>query len=115
MKLATCSILAFGLLVFSCNVKAGDLEAKQANQDIMAYQYKAVVELGHGVSAISAFTPVISEWCQKESDRFFQIRSRIDGPIDEKVARRATREKDQQMASRITLMKRADERKASKK
>ena len=115
MRLTACSTLAFGLLVFVCNVKADDLEAKQANQDIMVCQYKAAVELDDGISDITALAPVIAEWCQKESDRFFQItRSRIDGRIDEKVARRAIREKDLQMASRIILMKRADERKASR-
>ena len=99
--------------VISNQAGAEDLQARKANEDIMVCQYKASIELDDGVSDVNTLAPIIADWCQKESDRFYQItRSRINGPIDEKVARQAIREKDLQMASRIILMKRTDERKA---
>lgn len=104
-------------LIFTCVISsqagAEDLQTKKANEDIMVCQYKASIELDDGVSDVNTLAPIIADWCQKESDRFYQItQSRINGPIDEKVARQAIREKDLQMASRIILMKRTDERKA---
>lgn len=104
-------------LIFTCMISsqagAEDLQAKKANEDIMVCQYKAAIEFDDGVSDIKTLVPIIADWCKNESDRFYQItRSRINGPIDERVARQAIREKDLQMASRIILMKRTDERKA---
>jgi hypothetical protein len=94
---------------------AEDLEAKEANEEIMVCQYKAAIKFDDGVSDVRTLAPIIADWCQKESDRFYHItRGRINGPVDERVARQAIREKDLQMSSRIILMKRADERKASR-
>ncbi|MOA13446.1 hypothetical protein D3C78_1334990 [compost metagenome] len=104
------------MLMISSYVVAEDLEAKKANEDIMVCQYKAAIDLDDSVSDARTLASIIADWCQEESDRFYLItQSRINGPIDERVARQAIREKDLQMASRIILMKRADERKASRK
>ena len=90
-----------------------NLQAKKANEDIMVCQYKAAIELDDGVSDLNSLAPIIADWCKSESDRFYQIlRRSIRGPIDETATRQANREKDLQMAGRVILMKRADERKA---
>jgi len=100
-------------VVVSTQAVAEDLQAKKANEDIMLCMYKAAIDLDDGVSDVSSLSPIIADWCKKESDRFYQImRNGVNGPIDERVARQAIREKDLEMAGRIILMKRADERKA---
>ncbi|BCB07068.1 hypothetical protein HHSLTHF2_09580 [Vreelandella venusta] len=112
MILKYSAALIFGVIA-SSQVFAQDLQAKKANEDIMVCMYKAAIDLDDGVSGVNSLAPIIADWCKKESDRFYQIMRRgINGPIDERVARQAIREKDLEMASRIILMKRADERKA---
>ena len=104
--------LIFGVMA-SNYVFAQDLQVKKANEDVMVCMYKAAIDLGDGVSGVNSLSPIIADWCKKESDRFYQVmRHGINGPIDEMVVRQAIREKDLEMASRIILMKRADERKA---
>ncbi|WP_462167602.1 hypothetical protein [Pseudoalteromonas sp. GB43] len=99
--------------IVSSYASAEDLQAKKANEDIMVCMYKAAIDLDDGVSDVSSLTPIIADWCKKESDRFYQItRSRIDGPIDKRRVQQAIREKDLEMAGRIILIKRARERKA---
>ena len=86
--------------------------ARAANTDIMTCQFKAAMELDDGVSSVNALAPVIADWCQAESDRFYRItRGQINGPIDEQAARKAVREMDLRMASRVILTKRANDRK----
>ncbi len=105
-------IILLGLAIFSAPWAQGSDHARAANTDIMTCQYKAAVELDDGVSSVDALAPVIADWCQAESDRFYWIiRGQINGPIDERATRKATREKDLQMASRIILTKRANDRK----
>lgn len=107
------SIALIFAVVVSSEALAEGLQAKKANEDIMVCMYKAAIDLDDGVSDVNSLAPIIADWCKKESDRFYQImRSRINGPLDERVARQAIREKDLEMAGRIILMKRADERKA---
>ena len=82
----------------------------------MICYYKATLQFDDGHSDVSSLTPIVADWCQKESDRFSRIiRSRIDGPVDEQKVRQFSREKDLQMASRIILLKRANDRKAAQK
>ena len=48
-------------------------QARAANTDIMTCQFKAAMELDDGVSSVNTLAPVIADWCQAESDRFFRI------------------------------------------
>jgi hypothetical protein len=106
-------VLGLATLVAPWAVWAQNTEhADAANKDIMTCQFKAAVKLDDGVSSVNELAPVIADWCQAESDRFYQIlRGQINGPIDERVVRKAAREKDLQMASRVLLTKRANDRK----
>lgn len=114
MKLKLLAPMAF-LLVISSHAVAEDLEIRKANQDMMLCQYKVALKLDDGVSDLNTLAPIIADWCKNESDRFDQIiRSRINGPLDEGVARQHMREHELHNARSIILMKRANERKASR-
>ena len=110
LKYSTALIFA---AVASSQAVAEDLELKEANKNIMICMYKAAVDLDDGVSGLNSLAPIIADWCKKESHLFFEIiRIGDNGSFDERAVRQANREKDLEMASRIILIKRADERKA---
>ena len=112
MNLKYWAPLIFTSLI-SSHAVAENFQTKKANEDIMVCQYKAAIELDDGIFGVNTLAPIIADWCKAESYRFYQImRSGTNGPINERVARQAIRKKDLEMASRIILMKRADERKA---
>ena len=94
MKIKTWITLP-AILFASSFTFAQDYQAKQANEAIMVCQYKAAIDLDDGVSDVRTLSPIIADWCKKESDQFYRIIQRgINGPFDERAARQANREKD---------------------
>lgn len=112
-KMKKITLLGITILSASLGVFASDYApADAANTEIMACQYKAAMQFDDATSSVNSLAPIIADWCQKESDQFYRImRSQVNGPIDERAARQAIREKDLQMASRVLLTKRANDRK----
>jgi hypothetical protein len=108
-------IIFLGITILSASwgVVASDFDpADAANREIMACQFKAATQFDDGISGVNALATIVADWCQKESDQFYRImRSRVNGPIDERAIRQALRDKDLQMASRVILTKRANDRK----
>ena len=106
-------LLGIAMLSTSWGVAANDFDpADAANKEIMACQFGAATQFDDGISSVNALAPIVADWCQKESDHFYRImRSDFKGPIDERAIRQALRDKDLQMASRVILTKRANDRK----